>query len=178
MQHRSATPMQMFLRADVITFSYRMEMILLSVAMQIGNCTDTGCCTSYPPATPLSVSWMWESGLTQNAAPSTGRALAKFTLPSCSYAGCLIVDKRLTRFWISLCDCESNVTQFKSYASPCYRKKKLCHMCTRGPHALRDKLSYSCANNFTSRQLQKCRINLSILQTLETLDLGKLSSYI
>lgn len=31
MQHRSATPMQMFLRADVITFSYRMEMILLSV---------------------------------------------------------------------------------------------------------------------------------------------------
>lgn len=93
--------------------------------MQIGNCTDTGCCTSYPPPTPVSVSWMWESGLTQNSAPSTGRALAKFTLPSCSYAICLIVDKRLTRFWISLCDCGSNLTQFKSCASPSYRKKTL-----------------------------------------------------
>lgn len=102
--------------------------------------------------TSLSASRMWESSLTENSAPSTGAAPAKFTLPSSGYAGWLIGDKRLTRFRISLCDCESNLTQLKSCASPWYGKKtttkKTYHTSTTGPRALKDKPSYSCANNF------------------------------
>lgn len=111
---------------------YKLEMILLSAASP--SCRSVIAQTQtaahhgtpqnphppLPPRASLSASRMWESSLTENSAPS----LAKFTLPSSGYPGWLIRDKRLTRFWISLCDCESNLTQFKCCASPRYRKRK------------------------------------------------------
>lgn len=61
-QHRSSTHMQIFFRADMITFFLSFlqtgnDSFISRVAiMQISNCTDTDCCTSWDPPKPPSSS--------------------------------------------------------------------------------------------------------------------------